>query len=83
MKKEALEKAKELEAQISVYKNIAYAVSFPWQKFKFWNKRAYIGAAGYNHNTEVNLNDKELAKLIEDYCREKIKKLNEEFEELK
>lgn len=83
MKKEALEKAKELEAQISVYKNIAYAVSFPWQKFKLWKKHTYIGAAGYsNDNTEVNLDDKELAKLIEDYCREKIKKLNKELEEL-
>lgn len=82
MKKETLDKARKLEAQISVYKEIAYAVSFPWQKFKLWRKRAYIGAAGYNNNTEVNLDDKELAKLIADYCREKIEKLNKELEEL-
>lgn len=82
MKKEALERAKEIEHQIEQYNEIVHAVTFPWQKFKLWGKQAYIGAAGYNHNTETILSDQELAKLIEDYCREKIRELNKELEEL-
>lgn len=82
MKKETLDRARELEKQIGTYNEIAYAVSFPWQRFKLWGKRAYIGAAGYNNNTEALISDPELAKLIKDYCSEKIKKLNKELEEL-
>lgn len=82
MKKEILDKARELEQQIGTYKNIAYAVSFPWQRFRLFRKQAYIGAAGYNNNIEITLADPELAKLIEDYCSEKIKKLSKELEEL-
>ncbi len=81
MKKETLDKARTLEHQIGTYETIAFAVSFPWQKFKLFRRHAYIGSAG-NYGTEINLADPELAKLIEDYCREKIKKLNKELEEL-
>jgi hypothetical protein len=82
MKKETLDKARKIEHQIEQYNEIVHAMTFPWQRFKLWRKRSYIGAAGYNNNTEVTLADPELAKLIEDYCREKIKKLNKELEEL-
>ncbi len=82
MKKETLDKARKLEQQIDTYNEIASAMTFPWQKFKLWGKQAYIGAAGYNHNTEITLSDKELAKLIEDYCRAKVKKLTQELEDL-
>lgn len=81
MKKETLDKARELEQQIGTYKKIAFAMSFPWQKFKLFRRQAYIGSAG-NYGTEINLADPELAELIENYCREKIKKLNKELEEL-
>jgi hypothetical protein len=82
MKKEALERAKEIEQQIGTYDKIAYAVSFPWQKFKLFGRQAYVGSAGYNTNIEITLSDPELAKLIEDYCRAKVKKLKQELEEL-
>lgn len=81
MKKEALERAKEIEQQIEHYGKIAYTMSFPWQKFKLFRRHTYIGSAG-SYGTEINLADPELAKLIEDYCRDKIKKLNKELEEL-
>ena len=82
MKKETLDRAKELEEQIGKYEVIAYITSYPYQKFKLFCRQAYLGAASYNSNAEVTLADKELAKLIEDYCRDKIKKLNKELEEI-
>jgi hypothetical protein len=82
MRKETLDAANELERQIDTYKEIAHAMTYPWQKFKLFRKRTYIGAAGYNQNNETLVYDKELANLIADYCREKIKQLNKEIEEL-
>ena len=80
MKRETLDKARELEHQIETYNKIAFAMTFPWQKYRLWNKRIYL--SGGNYGTEINLNDRELAKLIEDYCRAKVKKLTQEMEEL-
>lgn len=82
MKKEILERAKELEKQIGKYKDIAYITSYPYQMFKLFHRQAYIGAASYNQNAEITLSDKELAELIEDYCRRKIEALNKELEEM-
>ncbi len=82
MKKETLNRAKELEDQIGKYEVIAYITSYPYQRFKLFRRQAYLGAASYNNNTEVTLADKELAKLIEDYCSDKIKKLSKELEEM-
>lgn len=82
MKKEVLERAKEIEQQVKYYNEIAYAMTYPWQRFKLNGKHAYIGATKHPYNIEISLNDHELAKLIEDYCRDRIKKLNKELEEL-
>jgi hypothetical protein len=82
MKKETLNKALELERQIEEYNEIIYAMTFPWQKYKLWGRQAYLGAGGHNQNREITLADKELAKLIEDYCRTKVKTLQKELEEL-
>jgi hypothetical protein len=82
MKKETLDKARELEHQIEYYDKIAYAMSFPWQKFKLFGRQAYIGAAGYNQNLEITLNDKQLAEIIELYCRTKKLDLQKELEDL-
>ncbi len=82
MKKEVLERAKELEDQIGEYDLIAHAMSYPYQKFGCRGKHAWLGASSYPHSTEITLTDRELAKLIEDYCREKVKTLKQELEEL-
>ncbi len=82
MKKETLDKAKELEKQIGYYDKIAFAMSFPYQKFKLFRRHAYIGAANYNHEIEVTLKDKQLAEIIELYCKTKKLDLQKELEEL-
>lgn len=82
MKKEVLERAKEIEHQIEHYNEIIHAMTFPWQKFKLIGKRAYIGAAKHPYDIEVLLNDKQLAEIIELYCRTKKLDLQKELEEL-
>ena len=82
MRKDALETANKLAKEIDMYYDLAYYMTFPYQKFKLFRKRTYIGAASYNRNTEIILADKELANLIADYCKEKIKQLNKEIAEL-
>ena len=82
MKKETLDKARELEHQIEYYDQIAYAMSFPYMKFKLRGKQAYIGAAKYPYDIEITLNDKQLAEIIELYCRTKKLDLQKELEEL-
>lgn len=82
MNTETLARAKELEQQIDTYNKIAFAMTFPYTKFKLFKKQAYIGYAGYNAHPEIAVSDPELAKLIADYCRDKLKKLNTELEEM-
>lgn len=82
MKKEALERAKEIEQQIEHYNGIIHAMTFPWQKFRLIGKRAYIGAAKHPYDIEVLLSDKPLAEIIELYCRTKKLDLQKELEEL-
>ena len=82
MKKETLDRARELEQQIDHYNEIIHAMTFPWQKFKLRGKHAYIGAAKYPQDIEVSLNDKQLAEIIELYCRTKKLDLQKELEEL-
>ena len=81
MKQETLDRAKELEEQIGKYEVVAYVTSFPYQKFRLFKKKAYMGNGGYN-STDVTIDDPELAKLIESYCRDKIKSLRAEMEAL-
>ena len=82
MKKETLKRANNLEKQIGEYDLIAHAMSYPYQKFGCRGKHAWLGASNYPYSTEITLADRELAKLIEDYCRTKIKTLQQELEEL-
>jgi len=82
MKKETLDRAKALEQQIKYYDEIAFAMSFPWQKFKLFGRHASIGASRYNNDIEITLNDKQLAEIIELYCRTKKLDLQKELEEL-
>jgi hypothetical protein len=82
MKKETLDKAKEIEQQIKYYDEIAYAMTYPWQRFKLTGKHAYIGATKHPYNIEVSLNDKQLAEIIELYCKTKKLDLQKELEEL-
>lgn len=82
MKKETLDRANALEEQIGKYDLIAHAMSYPYQKFGWRGKRTWLGASSYPHSTEITLDDRELAKLIEDYCRNKIKSLKAEMEAL-
>ena len=82
MKKETLERAKEIEKQIDQYDQIIRAMTIPWQKFKLVRKRAYIGAVTRPYDIEVILSDKQLAELIECYCKAKKLDLRKELEDL-
>lgn len=82
MKKEILERAKELEDQIGNYQLITYIMSYPCQRYKLFKKKPCIQKADYNTSTGIAITDRELAKLIEDYCRSKVKTLQKELEEL-
>ena len=81
MKKETLDKAKELEDQIGDYQLISYIMSYPYQRYKLFRKKPCIQHEG-GTSTGVVIIDRELAKLIEDYCRSKVKTLQKELEEL-
>lgn len=81
MKKETLDRANALEEQIGKYEVVAYIMSFPYQKFRLFKKKAYIGNGGYN-STDAAIADPELAKLIENYCKDKIKSLRAEMDAL-
>ena len=80
MKKETIDKANELEAKIRSYNKIASICRFPYIRFRLFKKKAYICKS--DETTIISINDEELAKLIENYCREKIKALQQEIEEL-
>jgi hypothetical protein len=57
-------------------------MTFPYQKFKLIGKRAYIGAATHPYDIEVILSDKQLAEIIECYCKAKKLDLRKELEDL-
>lgn len=80
MKRETIDRANELEAKIGYYDRIALICSFPYVRFKLFRKKAYICKSDEMSN--IVINDEELSKLIENYCREKIKSLQQELEEL-
>ena len=82
MNKETLKRAKEIEQQIEQYDQIIHAMTIPWQKFKLVGKRAYIGAVTRPYDIEVILSDKQLAEVIELYCKAKRLDLQKEFEDL-
>ncbi len=82
MKKETLDRAKELEDQIGDYELISYIMSYPYQRYKLFRKKPCIQHANYNTSTGIVITDPDLAKLIEDYCKEKVKNLKQELEEL-
>jgi hypothetical protein len=82
MKKETLNRANELEEQLGHYELLAYFMTYPYQKYRLFKKKPIVCNAGYKSSSEVTISDKELAKLIEDYCRAKIKTLQKELEEL-
>lgn len=82
MKKETLDKANKLEDQIEQYKLLAYFMTYPYQKYRLFKKKPKVSNAGYSSRSEVTISDKELAQLIENYCRAKIKTLQQEIEEL-
>ena len=81
MKKEILERAKELEDQIGNYQLIAYIMSYPYQRYKLFHRKPCIQCEG-GTSTGIVITDLELAKLIEDYCRSKVRTLQKELEEL-
>ena len=80
MKKETIDKANELEARIDYYDKIAYICTFPYQRFKLFRKKAYICKSDEMSN--ILITDKELAKLIADYCDKKRAELKAELEAL-
>lgn len=80
MKKETLDRANALEAQIDTYKVIAHIMNYPYQKFKLFKKKVYVSNGAENSSKAIT--DPELAKLIENYCRDKIKSLREEIDAL-
>jgi hypothetical protein len=83
MKKETLDKANKLEDQIGQYKLLAYFMAYPYQKYRLFKNKPKVSNAGYSSSSsEVTISDKELAQLIENYCRAKIKTLQKELEEL-
>ncbi len=82
MKKETLDRAKELEDQIGDYQLISYIMSYPYQRYRLFRKKPCIQKADYNTSTGIVITDLELAKLIDNYCREKVKTLKQELEEL-
>lgn len=80
MKKETIDKANELEAQIGRYDKIAFICSFPYQRFRLFKKKAYICKSDEMSN--ILITDEELAKLIVDYCDKKKAELRAELEAL-
>lgn len=80
MKKETLDRANNLEAKIGYYEKIALICTLPYVRFKLFRKKAYICKSDEMSN--ILINDEELCKLIANYCREKIKTLQQEIEEL-
>lgn len=80
MKKETIDKANELEAQIGYYGKIALICNYPYQRFKLFRKKAYICKSDEMSN--VLITDKELAKLIADYCDKKREELRAELDAL-
>jgi len=80
MKKETIDKANELEAQIGRYDKIAFICSFPYQRFRLFKKKAYICKSDETSN--ILITDEELAKLIADYCDKKRSELRAELEAL-
>ena len=56
-------------------------MSYPYQRYKLFKKKPCIQHVG-GTSTGIVITDRELAKLIEDYCREKVKTLKQELEEL-
>ena len=64
MKKEILERAKELEDQIGDYQLISYIMSYPYQRYKLFRKKPCIQHEG-GTSTGIVITDRELAKLIE------------------
>lgn len=81
MKKETLERAKELEDQIGDYELISYIMSYAYQRYTLFKKKPCIQHKG-GTSTGIVITDRELAKLIENYCKEKVKALKQELEEL-
>ncbi len=82
MKKDTLVRANEIEQLIDKYQKVSYITTFPYTKFRLFKRRPYISSGGYDSNMEISLSDPELAKLIAGYCRDKVKKLQAEFEEM-
>lgn len=80
MKKETIDKANELEAKIGYYDKIAFICTFPYQRFKLFRKKAYICKSDEMSN--ILITDKELAKLIADYCDKRRAELRAELEAL-
>ena len=80
MKKETIDKANELEAKMGYYDKIAFICTFPYQRFKLFGKKAYICKSDEMSN--ILITDKELAKLIADYCDKKRAELRAELEAL-
>ena len=80
MKKETIDKANDIEARIGYYDKIAFICSFPYQRFKLFRSKAYICKADEMANIQIE--DAELAKLIEDYCNKKKAELEAELKEL-
>lgn len=80
MKKEIVDRANELEAQMGYYDRIAFICHFPYQRFSLFKRKAYISKSDEMSN--VLIRDEELAKLIEDYCNKKKAELKAEFDAL-
>ena len=80
MKRETIEKAHDLEAEIGYYEKVAYICSFPYRKFKLFKKKAYI--CDTDEMSNICIRDKELAELIVDYCNKKKAELQAELDAL-
>ena len=81
MNKEVLDKAKELEEQIGDYELISYIMSYPYQRYKLFKKKPCIQHEG-GTSTGIVITDRELTKLIREYCDQRVKDLKQELEAL-
>lgn len=81
MKKETLERANELENQIEHYELLTHIMSYPYQRYRLFKKKPQVNHAS-STSAGIIIGDKELTKLIENYCRNKIKVLRQELEEM-
>lgn len=80
MTNEVLGKANDIKDKIKDFSRLSLIASQPYIKFKLVKKLLWI--SDYHEDMQSVICDKELSKIIEEYCNKRIKELNEELERL-